>query len=241
MSSYTLVSPTASDIPRIATIQQAAFAEDPLTIAALANVSKEDYISWCHQVHSRPDPPPGYKLEFVCAKNTDTGEIAGWAQWAIPLEDGEEWKGDEKREKVPLPKGADKMMWNDFFESIQNHERRIMEGRKHWGMSPTLCSGSWPSAASITVLFILVVDPDFQRRGIGKALVSDGVQKAHAQGLPLFICASPKGVFLYKSLGFEVKDTPKVTGAEIVANMMVNEPKDVVWWSRSNNNGKKDL
>jgi hypothetical protein len=142
MPSYTLVSPTASDIPRIATIQQAAFAKGSLTAAALPDVSKEDYISWCEQSHSHPSPPPGYKLEFVCAKNTDTGEIAGWAQWAIPLADGEEWKGDEKREKVPLPKGTNKMVLKEFFESVQNHESRIMEGRKHWGMSPASCSVS---------------------------------------------------------------------------------------------------
>jgi predicted N-acetyltransferase YhbS len=74
---------------------------------------------------------------------------------------------------------------------------------------------------------MLVVDPAFQRRGIGKALVSDGIQRAHAQGLPIFLSGSPTGVFLYGHLGFEVKATPKFTSAEIVATIMVKEPLNV--------------
>jgi predicted N-acetyltransferase YhbS len=74
---------------------------------------------------------------------------------------------------------------------------------------------------------MLVVDPAFQRQGIGKALVSDGIQRAHEQGLPIFLSGSPAGEFLYKHLGFEVRETLKLTSAGIAATMMVKEPSNV--------------
>jgi GNAT superfamily N-acetyltransferase len=72
-------------------------------------------------------------------------------------------------------------------------------------------------------LLILVVDPAFQRRGLGKLLLQDGLERAHRAGFPVFLSASPKGVPLYKSLGFEVKSAPELTKAKILATMMVKE------------------
>jgi GNAT superfamily N-acetyltransferase len=73
-------------------------------------------------------------------------------------------------------------------------------------------------------LVLLTVDPAFQRRGVGKLLVKDGVDRAHAQGLSLFVCGSKKGVPLYESQGFKLKETPKVTRLEFACAMLVNEP-----------------
>jgi hypothetical protein len=133
MPSYALVPPTTSDNHRLAVIQQAAFVGDRLTVAALSDVSKEDFTSWCEQHILRPNPPPGYKLDRVCAKDTKTGVIAGWADWGIPLAEGEEWRGDENQEKVPMPKGSNKALWDDFFKEVHNYEVKIMGDRKHWG------------------------------------------------------------------------------------------------------------
>jgi ribosomal protein S18 acetylase RimI-like enzyme len=70
---------------------------------------------------------------------------------------------------------------------------------------------------------ILAVDSAFQRRGLGKLLVQDGLKRAQSAGFPIYLSASPKGVPLYKSLGFEVRDAVEVTKAKIPAKMMVNE------------------
>jgi ribosomal protein S18 acetylase RimI-like enzyme len=73
-------------------------------------------------------------------------------------------------------------------------------------------------------LTVLVVDPSFQRRGIGSILVSDGVARAHAQSLPVILSASPMGAHLYTSLGFETKDTPVLECAGFSMPVMVSEP-----------------
>jgi ribosomal protein S18 acetylase RimI-like enzyme len=73
----------------------------------------------------------------------------------------------------------------------------------------------------------LVIHPDYQRRGLGKLLVSDGVRRAHALGLPVILTASPAGQFLYSALGFEVRDFPIMTSAKIQLPIMVCEPPAV--------------
>jgi hypothetical protein len=105
MLPYILIKPTAFDVPRLAEIQQAAFMNEPVTLGAHANVSKEDYISWASKVISRAHAPPGCEVEFVCAKDAETGEIVGWAEWAMPLDEGEEPKEGGEKEKDTVSRG----------------------------------------------------------------------------------------------------------------------------------------
>jgi predicted N-acetyltransferase YhbS len=73
-------------------------------------------------------------------------------------------------------------------------------------------------------LVILVVDPAWQRRGVGKTLVQDGIQRAQKDGLPIFLSGSPKGVALYKHLGFEVRAFHELTDAKIPATFFEKTP-----------------
>jgi GNAT superfamily N-acetyltransferase len=50
---------------------------------------------------------------------------------------------------------------------------------------------------------ILTVLPDVQRRGVGSALLREGLTEADRRGLPTFIEASPAGLGLYKKFGWE--------------------------------------
>lgn len=68
------------------------------------------------------------------------------------------------------------------------------------------------------------MDPVWQRRGVGKALVQDGIQRAQKDGLPIFLSGSPKGVPLYKSLGFEVRAVQELTDAKILATFFEKTP-----------------
>jgi predicted N-acetyltransferase YhbS len=68
-----------------------------------------------------------------------------------------------------------------------------------------------------------VVDPVFQRRGVGALLVQDGIDRAHAAGLPLFVCGSSSGARLYERLGFVTKETPAITRAKIPMAMLVKD------------------
>lgn len=52
---------------------------------------------------------------------------------------------------------------------------------------------------------LLTIMPGVQRRGIGSALLREGLQEADRRGLPAFIEASPAGLGLYKKFGWEEK------------------------------------
>jgi GNAT superfamily N-acetyltransferase len=50
---------------------------------------------------------------------------------------------------------------------------------------------------------ILTVVPEMQRRGVGSALLREGLKEVDQRGLPAFIEASPAGLGLYKKFGWE--------------------------------------
>ena len=54
---------------------------------------------------------------------------------------------------------------------------------------------------------LLTVSPEAQRRGVGTALLREGLKEADRRGLPAFIEASPSGLGLYKKFGWEEKVT----------------------------------
>ena len=107
-----------------------------------------------------------------------------------------------------------------------------LEGPGHWSTSlPRLCGGlivdscteeknpppiskfisdqiqkfvdDWETGVKHIELELLMTDPAFQRRGIGTALLRWGHELADREAVPCFLCASPFGYPLYKSLGWK--------------------------------------
>ncbi|TVY28437.1 hypothetical protein LHYA1_G002810, partial [Lachnellula hyalina] len=52
-------------------------------------------------------------------------------------------------------------------------------------------------------LYVLVISPAHQRRGIGSLLLTEGLKEVDALGLQCVLGASPEGEELYKRFGFE--------------------------------------
>lgn len=65
----------------------------------------------------------------------------------------------------------------------------------------------------------LGVAPDRQRRGIGRKLLSWGLDKATEEGRDAFLVATPSGLGLYKSAGFEEVRTAMIFGESHVSMM----------------------
>ncbi|CZT21231.1 uncharacterized protein RCC_07094 [Ramularia collo-cygni] len=64
------------------------------------------------------------------------------------------------------------------------------------------------------LLNLLCVHQDFQRMGVGKALMEWGVKLADEVHLPVHIEASPAGVYLYRKMGFREVDVAVVKAEE---------------------------
>jgi ribosomal protein S18 acetylase RimI-like enzyme len=54
------------------------------------------------------------------------------------------------------------------------------------------------------------VSPDYQRRGIGKMLMEDGLKEADKLGLQTVLGASKQGLGLYKKYGFTEFETMEI-------------------------------
>jgi hypothetical protein len=132
MSSFVPSPITPEDLPRLAVIQKTGFAGDVLSLGPLANVSTEDYLRWAENDIGTPGAGPGHRMEMVCAREPQTGKIAGWARWIIPLGEGEAWTPGA--EKVPLPKGADAAGFQAMFGGGSANMKRIFGDRKRWCM-----------------------------------------------------------------------------------------------------------
>jgi ribosomal protein S18 acetylase RimI-like enzyme len=68
-------------------------------------------------------------------------------------------------------------------------------------------------------LFVLGVDPPYQRRGLGRALLASLSARADAAGVPCYLeTDKPSSVELYRSAGYEVlteADVPRVRGLHL--------------------------
>jgi hypothetical protein len=134
MPSFILSPMTAADIPRLAEIQYAAFGEDQITRVCLADVPHADYTAWVAHGLAHPDPPPGQRVEVMCARDAALGEVAGWAQWQVSLAEDEQWAGAAE-EKAPMPRGSNAEVFREFMAENARNKERIVGGRKRWRMS----------------------------------------------------------------------------------------------------------
>lgn len=67
---------------------------------------------------------------------------------------------------------------------------------------------SWTGNTKNFYLALLMTDPQFQRRGIGTAMLEWGHQRADDAGIPASLIASPFGHHLYQKLGWKDVESP---------------------------------
>jgi GNAT superfamily N-acetyltransferase len=65
---------------------------------------------------------------------------------------------------------------------------------------------TWARQSKHIYLALLMTDPNFQRRGIGTAMLEWGHKLADRHGVPAFLVATPVGYPLYKSMGWKELD-----------------------------------
>jgi predicted N-acetyltransferase YhbS len=76
------------------------------------------------------------------------------------------------------------------------------EGKNYASSSPPFSISHPRNRPNSIELNTLVVQPEYQRRGIGKMLVEDGLKEADRLGIQAVLGASKQGLGLYKTYGF---------------------------------------
>jgi ribosomal protein S18 acetylase RimI-like enzyme len=73
----------------------------------------------------------------------------------------------------------------------------------------------------------VVVSSKYQRRGLGRMLMSEVLRRAQEDGVVVGLEASGDGENLYRSLGFELRGRFSMNLGEVVGGVMMWSPKNV--------------
>jgi GNAT superfamily N-acetyltransferase len=229
---FVLSTPEPSQLTRLAEILVAAFAQDPLTLAGLPGVSHADQLAWAEQGLQHLRAPPGCRAELVCATKKETGEIVGFAQWAIPLDSdpgaslAPASAPGSQPPRRPFPAKANIQVWKEFIEGVMRCEQEVMGETKHWStLALPPRPGPAPYSFDPTALVRIGTDPAFARQGVGRALLQWGVDRAAATNTPIFILASEPGEKLYSAVGFSKREPQYLSSARILMIPMLKEPE----------------
>lgn len=170
------------DYGDLAYVQAAAFGSaDPVGKAIFGSSTDPESLEFSIKVTEQMvQTDPSVKL----TKAVVDGRIVGYAQW--------HFYRDEKTKPMATPPPPPRSRYPDAFHDFVRMmgEARM---RHHVGVG-------------YAVLQVLAVLPDYQRQGIGAALVSDGLEDADHLHLPAWLEASRQGYGLYRKMGFAEVD-----------------------------------
>ncbi|KAL8837230.1 MAG: hypothetical protein Q9170_002603 [Blastenia crenularia] len=206
---------SASDIPEIAVIHHDAFKDDPIIGYLMRNVKLEVKQAYDKQYFEKSFT----RMDLtgsVCHKvvDTETGKIAAFAKWKYPYTLTPEQEAE--KEKLDLsrsyPEGTNVELYESFFHQLDAKRKQYMDDKKDY------------------FLHILIVSPQFQRRGLGTMLIREGLAAADRDKAKAYIEASPKGLELYQRHGWKIVDTIRMDMSpyggpkDAVEELLIREP-----------------
>lgn len=164
------------DMRTLAEISRKAFANHPYWSSTVSDV--EGYCCLLQQKQKHSD------IKFIKATTVD-GRIVGWASWRLY--------------KQPLVAGR----W--LAQGLHLHEGKEREENELMVLWENTFNDAWEKEINVNYhlrLGPLVVDPECQRQGVGKALTEWGHSFADAENVYCTLSSSLAGTKLYESLGY---------------------------------------
>ena len=126
------------------------------------------------------DPPEFYMTRAV---DRNSALVIGIGLWRFFTQDPAQ-RIDEPHNDNRWSDGTNRGAANAMFGGIWKKRLETMKGKRYASM------------------MTLVVEPGWERRGVGGKILEWGLREADERGLPCFISASPKGKGLYERLGW---------------------------------------
>ncbi|KAL7946731.1 acyl-CoA N-acyltransferase [Trichoderma barbatum] len=124
---------------------------------------------------------------IVAVDTTRNNEIVGFAVWDLPI-------GTEEPPATPadpeLPSDVTDLKVYAELQSILKEDYKASFGDRE--------------LKDVWHLDMIGVDPHHQRRGIGRSLLTWGVEQATREGRDCYLMATPQGRPLYESFGFDI-------------------------------------
>ncbi|KAL1873146.1 hypothetical protein Daus18300_003965 [Diaporthe australafricana] len=200
-SAITIRRATRAELPRMARILLDAFASGPWGQSLFPPHLKVkpgdgDQFDWRLSMMSSAFDSPGREHVVAC----EAGEEAvGWAQWVDSGADLEGKTSAEVKDEASPP-GLDTEALGRL-----GREGRYLEKRCDEYLRIERSKQSW-------LLNYLAIDPKHQRKGIGRRLTQEGLDRAASRGRDVSLRASPEGRLLYLTMGFKEVCEGKVMG-----------------------------
>jgi GNAT superfamily N-acetyltransferase len=179
------IAPTSTEVNEMMSVIKKAFGPDPLIEFCfnqpnVPHPTKEESIAKHLERMSSP--------QFVYHKAVDAenpcGPMLGVAAWY--------WVEDPYTAKPNIPSGDPPLGVH-----MQCYDASIGALRR-WRTNYFKKQGK-----PFAIMALLTVAPEAQRRGVGSALLREGLKEVDRRGLQAFIEASPAGLGLYKKFGWE--------------------------------------
>jgi GNAT superfamily N-acetyltransferase len=196
---------STTDMHSITNISATGNEHDELTKYMRRNIRSQwtSYRSSCGRWLKGKLAAPG----TICyvAESKVTGEVVGWAIWSRHGESAtaEGWKRGNSGWGTALERRL--MGWRNTYYKWVPGVDRTAEHAHVADLLPVLVE-EWPGDIfnEFWELDGLYVDPREWRRGIGRLLVSWGVEKGKEESVPVLVRSSPLGRRLYENVGFRV-------------------------------------
>ncbi|EAS33305.3 uncharacterized protein CIMG_04329 [Coccidioides immitis RS] len=190
-ATYEILPILESDLASISEIENLAFEGEEVSriVFASPNSATKEFRIQRLKKSLTEDPTTRF------AKVVIGGKLAGIAQWNLHLDPNWHLKDEKKEEEggadsqdkknKNFPPGANVEACEEFFGWMYGARKRIMGGQK------------------FLLLALLITRPEFQGRGVGSALLKDGLAVADKYNIPVWLEASPRGYPVYKKFGFQ--------------------------------------
>ncbi|KAJ5520949.1 Acyl-CoA N-acyltransferase [Penicillium fimorum] len=142
------------------------------------------------------------EIFFKVAEGSESGPIAAFAKWKLLVSAADH---DQHEDPIVWPPSSDKELCDRFFFGMEEQHVKWMGDRPHY------------------YLDILGVHPSYQGKGLGTKLLKWGLTRADAEGVEVYLAASPAGRPLYSKYGFREVDTFSPYPGHVLV-MMIRSP-----------------
>ncbi|KAI4102254.1 MAG: hypothetical protein L6R37_004504 [Teloschistes peruensis] len=212
---FEVVAAEPSDIPAIASMHIAAFKEDPIMGHLMPKATYQDQYDYFANFYRKSFAEKQLTGSvFRKVVETETGKLVGFSKWKYaysltPEQQAEKKKLDTKR---TYPEGTNVALYEQFFGELDNLRKKNCDEYKDYCKPPSRHRFAMAPANCYTVLHLLIIDPAYQRKGLGTMLIRESLAAADRDNARAYVEASPKGLGLYKKYGWKECD-------EIVVDM----------------------
>ncbi|KAI2778154.1 acyl-CoA N-acyltransferase [Daldinia loculata] len=202
--SYKIREATHSDIPSLVDVYFDAFGDHPVTQRVFNSNPEHVRKFWLDPLASGLQKPTEHFLVLTDPSSSTPERIIAFGIWREFFTTA---SPPPPPAAVSWPEDADLACVEEFFGTIGEMHKRIMESRPHW------------------YLDILGVRKDSRGKGAGKQLLRWGIARVDDAGLEAFLAASPAGAPLYANHGFDLIDTVPLDNGNRLESFMMRPAK----------------